>query len=211
MAETTPQSPTLSPLIDAMTAASTATVSLREAHDLGQINLRGDTGDPGFVAAVRYALGPNGAAAAFPPPATWAADCGLCRCLWLGPDEWLLVGPAAVMAALAAGLGRALRGHHTAVTDVGAARSALELSGPKARDVLEKGCALDLHPRTFGAGHCAGTMIAKTQVFLEQISDAPEYRIYVARSFARHFAAWLIDAMAEFSCDSQRPAWSTTD
>ena len=55
--------------------------------------------------------------------------------------------------ALAAGLD----GDPGSVVDVSANRTTLELSGPPAREVLEKGCPLDLHPRAFGPGRAVST------------------------------------------------------
>lgn len=113
------------------------------------------------------------------------------RALWLGPDEWLLVGPPEedLEARLAAALPRELG----SVVDVSANRALIELGGPQARDVLAKGCALDLHPRAFSPGRCAQTLLARANVILEQ--TAPEtYLLYVRPSFAGYVAAWLLDA-----------------
>jgi sarcosine oxidase, subunit gamma len=100
--------------------------------------------------------------------------------LWLGPSEWLVVDGIPVN--LPGGV------------DVSANRTTIELSGQHARDILEKGCTLDLHPRAFTAGHCAQTTIARTQVILWQTSDAPVYHLMVRNSFARYLADWLVDA-----------------
>jgi sarcosine oxidase subunit gamma len=60
--------------------------------------------------------------------------------------------------------------------------------------VLAAGCALDLHPRAFGPGRCAQTLLARAAVILEQTSGEPAYRIYVRPSFAGYLADWLRDA-----------------
>jgi sarcosine oxidase subunit gamma len=52
------------------------------------------------------------------------------------------------------------------VVDVGANRTTLLVSGPAARAVLERGCTLDLHPRSFTAGHCAQTTFARALMTL---------------------------------------------
>ena len=82
------------------------------------------------------------------------------------------------------------------VVDVSANRTALELSGPAARSVLETSCSLDLHPRTFAAGRCAQTSLARIPVILHQLTEEPRYRILVRPSFAIHLATWLKDAWA---------------
>jgi sarcosine oxidase subunit gamma len=114
--------------------------------------------------------------------------------LWLGPDEWLVVDDGApvtedeVRAAFAPEWG--------AVVDVSANRVLFELSGADARDVLARGCPLDLHPRVFGPGTCAQTLLARAAVILWQTDQAPTYRVLVRASFADHLARWLADIAA---------------
>ena len=74
----------------------------------------------------------------------------------------------------------------------------LALSGPRAREVLMKGCRLDLHPRAFTPGTCVQTALAKANVILHQTDDAPSYEITVRNSFSVYLATWLLDAMAEY-------------
>ena len=68
------------------------------------------------------------------------------------------------------------------------------MSGAGARDLLAAGCGLDLHPRVFGPGRCAQTLLARVPVVLHQLSDAPQYRVLVRRSYARWLVDWMIDA-----------------
>ena len=78
-------------------------------------------------------------------------------------------------------------------------------AGRHARDVLAKGCALDLHPRAFAPGRCAQTLLARAQVILEQLRRRA--RLPAARPRRRspaYLATWLLDAMAEFQPDSSR-------
>lgn len=116
---------------------------------------------------------------------------------WLGPDEWLVLSqadPGAVTAAVR----DALDGDPGSVVDVSANRTTLELSGPSAREVLEKGCPLDLHPRAFGPGRAVSTTVGPVAVLLWQVDDAPTYRLFPRSSFADYLARWLIDAMSEY-------------
>jgi sarcosine oxidase subunit gamma len=112
--------------------------------------------------------------------------------LWLGPDEWLVVGPPGSEMELEDELRRS--GH--AVVDVSANRTTLELRGPRARELLEFGCPIDLHPRVFGPGRCAQTLLARANVLIWYVTDDPEpvFRILVRPSFAAYLAAWLADA-----------------
>jgi sarcosine oxidase subunit gamma len=161
---------------------------LTELGFVPQANLRGDAADPRFAEAVRTVLG-----GALPEPNT-VRDGNGCRLLWLGPDEWLVVGRDGV----AAELDRTLADLHHSAVDVTGNRLVFALAGPGARDVLAKGCPLDLHPRAFTPGRCAQTLLAKAQIVLEQRSDEPEFHLFVRPSFARYLRDWLAQALREF-------------
>ncbi len=126
-----------------------------------------------------------------PRPNTVAT--GLHPVLWLGPDEWLVIGDG-----VHERLTRALGDDFGSVVDVSANRTTFELSGPWARDVLEKGVAVDLHPSVFGPGQCVQTLLARAQVILQQVDAEPTYHVLVRGSFAPYLAAWLADAAGEF-------------
>lgn len=185
----------LAHLGDALRDAGSDAVRLRELPFLAQLDLRLGA-DEAAHAAVAEVIG-----AALPTaPGTTARSAG-CAALWLGPDEWLIVGAPGEEAVLGGRLRDALRGSFAAVVDVSANRTAVEVAGPQSRRVLEKGCSLDLHPRAFGAGRCAQTMLARAQVVLERATGEPSYRLLVRSSFAAYLAAWLIDAAMEFRAD----------
>ena len=169
-----------------------AGIALCERRFRAKINLRGKPAKP-FLDAVQDAIGVT------PPktPNTTAAS-GETTVLWLGPDEWLVVGPPGREEAIAASLRDALDGAHYAVTDVTEGRTVIGLAGPHARDVLMKGCPIDIHPREFAAGDCAQSTLAKATVILHQTSDEPTYDIYVERSFASYLWDWLEDAALEY-------------
>ena len=171
-----------------------AGVILCERPFRGQLNLRGDARTKRFRDAVEGALG------VVPPrKANNAAEAGDITCLWLGPDEWLIVTPDERTPKALEALDAALAKLSTAaVTDVSDARAVIGLGGPRARDVMMKGCSLDLHPRVFRPGHCAQSLLAKAQVILHQLDDKPTYDLYVARSFAEYLWAWLEDASLEY-------------
>jgi sarcosine oxidase, subunit gamma len=109
--------------------------------------------------------------------------------LWLGPDEWLLVGPAGHGPAIVARVEAALFGTHRSVVDVSASRVVLDLRGEHRRALLSKGCALDLHPRVWTSGRCAQTMLAKAPVILHERADAT--RVFVRSSFATYLGDWF--------------------
>jgi sarcosine oxidase subunit gamma len=112
--------------------------------------------------------------------------------LWLGPDEWLVLGPPSVGPEIVSEMEAAFDGLHRSIVDVSANRVALELSGPRAKEVLSKGCSLDLHPRSWRPGTCAQTMLARAQVILHERSETTG--ILVRPSFADYLVNWLTDA-----------------
>ena len=171
-------------------------VTLKEIPHLAQITLRGDAGDAGFTGAARAALGFD-----LPLAANTVAASGDVSALWLGPDEWLVVGAPDSEADLIVRLNGTLKSQHVSVVDVTANRTLLELSGPSARGVLEKACGLDLRPRAFKAGQCAQTNLARTVGILE-LRQGGAWRIYVRNSFALYLADWLLDAMAEYAVEA---------
>jgi sarcosine oxidase, subunit gamma len=109
--------------------------------------------------------------------------------LWLGPDEWLIVGDAGSLGGLAEAIGHALTGVHHSVVDVSANRVTLELSGGDRFDLFSAGCGLDLHPRAWSAGQCAQTLLARVPVILWERTDTT--RVLVRPSFADYLADWL--------------------
>lgn len=166
---------------------------LAELVPPGQVNLRGDRSDPAFTQAAGSVLG------CLPPAeANRAVTASDLTVLWLGPDEWLILTPPDGEATVAEALRGALTGLHAAVTDVSGNRARFRLSGPGARETLLKGCSFDLHPRAFGPGRCAQTLLARAGIILQQVDDAPTYDILPRRSFGEYVWAWLKDAMAEY-------------
>lgn len=163
---------------------------MRELPFLAQVNLRADPTDADAMARVASFL-------TFPLPLIAnSASGGLDRhALWLGPDEWLVIGPDGSEDALETKCREAL-GATGSVVDVSANRTIVELRGREARAILESGCALDLHPRAFTAGRCAQTLVARAGVILHQVSDEPGYRLFVRPSLAMYLATWLCDASA---------------
>jgi len=173
-------------------AYSDAGLSMLELPFRGVIDLRIDQRDKGARDAAELAL-----VIALP-------DAGRCvigavgSVLWLGPDEYLIVTEPGREVALVASLLGALRGRRAAVIDISDSRTMIALSGFHARDVLAKGCGIDLHSRSLAPGHCAQSFIAKARVTLHQLDDAPSYHILVERSLAEYLWLWLADAAEEF-------------
>jgi sarcosine oxidase subunit gamma len=122
--------------------------------------------------------------------------------IWFGPQEWLITSASHSGEDLEGRLRAAVAEYGGAAVDVSAQRTTIRLRGTHARDVLAKGCSLDLHPSVFGPGAAAQTMLGLAGVVLIALDDhGSDYRILVRSSFARYLAEWLIDAAEEFSVE----------
>jgi sarcosine oxidase, subunit gamma len=160
---------------------------------LSIVNLRGNAEDASFRQAAARALGVE-----LPARPGTMAEKGAGRIVWAGPDDWFIVGPKGQAEALVAHLRQALAGLHHAVTDVSSGYTVLHLSGTPVRDVLAQGCPLDLHPRAFTNGACAGSHFFKASVWLWQTDEAPVYELLVRRSFMGY--VWLMLERATAEC-----------
>ena len=126
-----------------------------------------------------------------PSPAESPAATPSCAIYWLGPDEWLLATELGREKDLAAQLGKNLAGQPHSLVDVTGGQLLMRLTGQRAREVLAKGCTLDLHPRAFKVGQCAQTTLAKASMLIALADDTPAFDIIVRRSFAEYAARWL--------------------
>jgi sarcosine oxidase, subunit gamma len=133
-------------------------------------------------------------ALAVPVPGTpcRAGVAGERAALWLGPDEWLLLGPVTDdgLEGLRAG---ALAGLPHSLVDVSHRQIALAVRGPQAATLIASGCPLDLDARAFPVGMCTRTMLSKCEVVLWR-TRPEEFRLEVWRSFAAYVAHYLAEA-----------------
>lgn len=167
-------------------------VRLAEEPFRTQVDLRVPPENPA-VARVERALG-----LALPRPGQVAGDAERAA-LRVGADEWLLVAPDGHADEVVTAVRGALAGSPGSAVDVSASRTALRLSGRMSREVLEKVCSLDLHPRAFGPGRCACPVVGRVRAILWQVGAEPAYRLLVHCSFAGYLADLLLDAMTEFT------------
>jgi sarcosine oxidase, subunit gamma len=137
-----------------------AGITFAARTNLKLIDLRGNPARREFLASAEAALG-----CALPLEANTSTAGDECEVLWLGPDEWLITGDRAANGS------HALPVTSACLTDVSHGRAAWRLRGPRVRDVLAKGCSLDLHPRAFQPGQCAQTSIAHVGVLLHLRGD----------------------------------------
>ena len=131
-----------------------------------------------------------GANLALSQPVGAASDNGDAAALCLGPDEWLLLAPPGHPAIAAL---RSFDDARGVTVDVGHRQVALLVTGPRASELLNAGCPLDLHPSSFPPGRCTRTLLGKAEIVLWRLT--PErFHVEVARSFVAYVWAFLAEA-----------------
>ena len=178
------QSPLAHRALDAQVCDSTddAALVLTERRFLAKVNIRGKADSDTVKAAIGVAL---------PSEANTVAEGNNLCALWLGPSEWLVVGPPNAEMNIEESLNEVLAGASVGIVDVTEGRTTLRVSGPMARDVIAMGCPLDLHPRVFDAGQCAQSFISRSPILIHQVDDAPNFDIHIERSQSDYLWTWL--------------------
>lgn len=111
------------------------------------------------------------------------------------PERWLMVlAPAAPGASAACWQG--LLGTSGAVVELSAGLAAFLLAGAPAREVLRRGCRLDLDPEVFPQGSTAATHMAQVAVTLAALPGG--LLLVTPASTARHLREWLLHAGGPF-------------
>jgi sarcosine oxidase subunit gamma len=114
----------------------------------------------------------------------------------VGPGQWIASADRAAtefVARLRSDLGTL-----AAVIDQSDSRLIMRLSGPRVRDVLAKGVAVDLHRLAFKPGDVATTPVAHVGVQIDMLDDAPTFQLTAPRSMAGSFWSWLTASAVEF-------------
>ena len=170
-------------------ASATGPVTIASLPPTVRLSVRGGEA---AVSAMSHAVGID-----FPREACRAVTEGSRAALWLGPDEWLLIAPDDAADVLGGALEGALGGEAASVVDVSERNVGIEVSGPKAAEVLNAFNALDLAETAFPVGMCTRTLFGKAEIVLWRI--APDrFRIEVWRSFAHYLLGCLAEACREY-------------
>jgi sarcosine oxidase subunit gamma len=129
----------------------------------------------------------------------------------IGPTTWLAVHETGGNA-FAGSFGQSLTGL-ASVANQSDGYAVLRLTGPKARDTLAKGVAIDLHERAFPANAVAVTDVSHIGIILWRLQHAapaiPVFEIAVVRSLAASFAAWLVESAGEYGLGAPSAAAET--
>ena len=160
-------------------------------------------GDPAAIAAAfRKAVGV--AAPLVPNTADSAEEVSA---MWLAPDRWMVVSDRHAPEDLDEALRTALDGAglSAAVNDITSGRTVVRVGGPRGRDLLARGCPLDLHPDAFAAGQCLQSLIGHLNVLMHAIDDGG-VDVYVFRGFGVSLWEFLTERAGAFGCEVLLPA-----
>ena len=165
-----------SPLADRV--ADLTTIGAELVPFLAQVDLRVD---PEHADLAPYAL-------PLEPDTAWHDEHH--AALWLGPDEWLILGPVDTAPQIVTELETAFADVHRSVVDASANRVAIALTSDDRLELLSHVCSLDLDPRVWTAGRCAQTILGRAQVILvERDRTTP---VLVRPSFADYVVDLLV-------------------
>jgi sarcosine oxidase, subunit gamma len=166
-------------------------IDLREITGRGMIDLRGLTSDRKFMTAVKDVLG-----AGLPKSPRTSVSWGDIKIFWLSIDQWLVLAPRGRVLELLGTLRKALGGIHSLAVDVSDMRAVIRVEGEGAREILMKGCSLDLLAGGYTQGTVRRMRFAEIAALLHVVED-DVFDIYVFRSYADYAWEFLLATARE--------------
>ena len=115
------------------------------------------------------------------------------RILWSGPSNWLLVS---TKKDILNSVQKICDDKNFAVTDLSHSRAIIELKGSNSKEVLKKGCPINLNE--FKVNNCANSVFHGITITIDMVSNDPEtFRIFALRSFGESLYHSITDACLE--------------
>ena len=163
-------------------------IAIHEISTRGMIDLRGLSTDRKFMAAAKSVLGVE-----LPKTPRTSTSWGDIKALWLSTDQWLILGTRDRMSALTSELKAALDAIHSLVVNVSDMRAIIRLEGEGVREVMMKGCSLDLLSSDYGPGTVRRLRFAEIAALIHIVEDQV-IDLYVFRSYAHYAWDFLVKA-----------------
>lgn len=113
--------------------------------------------------------------------------------VWLAPNRWLLLSDERTADSLIAHCESALDELVHCAVDQSAAHAIFRLVGAGVRDLLARGCGVDIRPTRFRVDACCRTRLAQIAAVLVAC-EGKGFECYVERSLADYLEAWLQDS-----------------
>ena len=115
------------------------------------------------------------------------------RILWSGPSNWLLIS---TKKDILSSIQKICDDKNFAVTDLSHSRAIIELKGNNSREILKKGCPINLNE--FNLNNCANSVFHGITITIDMINENPEtFRIFALRSFGESLYHSISDACLE--------------
>jgi len=168
--------------------------SMKEKSPVAKINLRGNLENKDFVSTVGKMLG-----IILPKEPCSISAKEKITCMWLGPNEWLLVSNDMITKdsndyelekVLFNDISKRNLGSVTNVTDQ---YTIFNLRGSNIFEILSKGCPYDFNSDIFTDNKVVQTILNHIDVTIHK-KDGGNADLYVRRSFAEHLWDWLKDS-----------------
>ena len=168
--------------------------SMKERTPVAKINLRGDLENKDFISKAGKILG-----MILPNESCSTSTKEKITCMWLGPNEWLLVSNDTVTKesndyelehVLFNNISKTNLG---AVTNVSDHYTIFNLTGSNIFEILAKGCPFNFNLESFGDNKVVQTILNHIDVTIHRKSK-DEIDLYVRRSFSNHLWSWIKDS-----------------
>jgi len=116
------------------------------------------------------------------------------RILWNAPRTWIVVS---VKNDILENINKIFDSKNFAVTDISHSRAIIQIKGQNAREVLKKGCPLNLNE--FKKNNCAGSVFNGINILVDFVDDNSDIiNILTLRSFGETFYHHITDSALEF-------------
>ena len=168
--------------------------SMKEKTPVGKINLRGNLENKDFASAAGKILG-----MILPKEPCATSTKEKITCMWLGPNEWLLVSNDTVTKEsndyelekiLFNNISKTNLG---AVTNVSDHYTIFNLTGSNIFQILSKGCPFNFSSENFGDNKVIQTILNHIDVTIHRKSE-DDVDLFVRRSFSNHLWSWIKDS-----------------
>ena len=116
------------------------------------------------------------------------------RILWNAPRTWLIISSKKN---IFSAIEDKFDNKSFAVTDISHSRAVIQIKGLKAKEVLKKGCPININE--IQVNNCAGTVFNGITVMVDFVNNNPDtFNLLALRSFGETFHHHITDAALEF-------------
>tara|TARA_Y100000590_G_C15646602_1_gene987122 strand:- start:981 stop:1568 length:588 start_codon:yes stop_codon:yes gene_type:complete len=116
------------------------------------------------------------------------------RILWSAPRTWLIISNKENIINI---IEKNCDPSNFATTDVSHSRAAIQIKGLNAREVLKKGCPININE--FKKNTCVGTIFNGITVLVDCVEDKPDtFNLFCLRSFGESFYHHITDSALEY-------------